>query len=179
MLRRSKTFSPTLARLCLVSTFVEDGIRMWFQWSEQRDYMNSQWGCGWFLATIFVLTNMLAQLIGSGLVLTRFHVPIACAVLFGTVVLQVCTDNQLISQLFLDNGSYLHLSFFDRPLRTQSYGIWTFCCEIWVFAVLCCCCWPSVRSRVAVCSLVCHRWARIGRRRTCSWPAEYWQSSCS
>ncbi|CAG2168698.1 unnamed protein product [Oppiella nova] len=88
VLRRSKTILPTIARLCLVSTFIEDGIRMWFQWSEQRDYMNSQWGCGYILATLFVLINMLSQLAGSGLVLTRFHVTIACGVLFGTVVLQ-------------------------------------------------------------------------------------------
>ncbi|XP_054158038.1 surfeit locus protein 4-like [Oppia nitens] len=88
VLRRSKTILPTIARLCLVSTFIEDGIRMWFQWSEQRDYMNSQWGCGYFIASFFVLINMLGQLIGSGLVVARFQVMIACAILFGNVVLQ-------------------------------------------------------------------------------------------
>ncbi len=89
MLRRSKSILPTIARACLVSTFIEDGIRMWFQWSDQRDYMNIQWGCGYIIATLFVITNMLGQLIGSGLVLTRFYVSAACATLFGTVVLQV------------------------------------------------------------------------------------------
>lgn len=69
---------------------------MWFQWSEQRDYMNAQWGCGYILATLFVMTNMLAQLIGSGLVLFRIHVTIACGILFGIVVLQVKTPNKLI-----------------------------------------------------------------------------------
>ena len=62
---------------------------MWFQWGEQRDYMNSQWSCGLFLATLFVIFNMFAQLIGSGLVLSRFYVQPACGLLFGTVVLQV------------------------------------------------------------------------------------------
>jgi len=87
-LRRSKVFLPTIARTCLVSTFLEDGYRMWIQWGEQRDYMNAQWSCGWFLATLFVVTNMLGQLIGSGLVLSRFYVQPACATLFGVVVLQ-------------------------------------------------------------------------------------------
>ncbi len=62
---------------------------MWAQWGEQRDYMNAQWGCGYFIATLFVITNMLGQLTGSGLVLSRFFVTAACGTLFGIVCLQV------------------------------------------------------------------------------------------
>lgn len=35
---------------------------MWFQWYEQRDYIEATWGCGHFLATCFVLLNLLGQL---------------------------------------------------------------------------------------------------------------------
>ena len=47
-LRASRKFLPILARLCLIGTFVEDGFRMWFQWSEQRDYarVNEIWSVG-------------------------------------------------------------------------------------------------------------------------------------
>lgn len=45
-LRNSKHYLPHLARLCLVSTFLEDGLRMWFQWSEQKDYISLTWRCG-------------------------------------------------------------------------------------------------------------------------------------
>lgn len=89
ILRKSKFILPALGRFCLVSTFIEDGIRMFFQWSEQRDYMNASWGCGYFLASIFVLYNLIGQLTAAGAILLRKNVPIACGVLFSIVVLQV------------------------------------------------------------------------------------------
>lgn len=62
---------------------------MWFQWSEQREYMDMSWGCGKFLATIFVLVNLIGQLGGCVMVIIRYRVNIACGVLFFIVVLQV------------------------------------------------------------------------------------------
>ncbi|KAJ4437489.1 Surfeit locus protein 4 [Periplaneta americana] len=89
VLRHGKHVLPTIARLCLISTFLEDGIRMWVQWSEQREYMDMSWGCGKVLATIFVLVNLIGQLGGCVMVIGRFKVTIACGVLFFIVVLQV------------------------------------------------------------------------------------------
>lgn len=87
--RKGKHILPIFARACLVSTFFEDGIRMWTQWNEQREYMDISWGCGWFLATMFVVINLLGQLGGVAMVMTQFKVEIACGVLFFIVVLQV------------------------------------------------------------------------------------------
>ena len=89
MTRHGKHVLPHLARFCLVSTFFEDGIRMWVQWSEQREYMDISWGCGYFLATLFVLLNLVGQLGGVAMVLIRKKVEIACGMLFGIVFLQV------------------------------------------------------------------------------------------
>ena len=68
--------------------------------------MDISWGCGWFLATLFVVTNLIGQLGAVAMVLTRcpflevaayiepylssrFKVDIACGILFFVVILQV------------------------------------------------------------------------------------------
>ena len=52
-LRVTKQYLPHVARLCLISTF---------QWSEQRDYIDTTWSCGYLLASSFVFLNLLGQL---------------------------------------------------------------------------------------------------------------------
>jgi len=86
-----------------VSTFFEDGIRMWVQWSEQREYMDISWGCGWFLATLFVVVNLLGQLGGVTMVMLRLKVDIACGLLFGIVFLQVWLLYILLLEQFKSN----------------------------------------------------------------------------
>ncbi|XP_031844244.1 surfeit locus protein 4 [Nomia melanderi] len=101
VIRNGKHILPTLARVCLIATFLEDGLRMWFQWSEQREFMNSTWGCGTFLATIFVLVNLIGQLGGCVMVIGRWKVSIACGMLFFIVVLQTLAYNILWDATFL------------------------------------------------------------------------------
>ncbi|CAG9783311.1 unnamed protein product [Diatraea saccharalis] len=101
VIRKSKNVLPTVARLCLISTFLEDGLRMWFQWSEQRDYMDMSWGCGKFLATMFVIVNLVGQLGGCVMVLGRLKVDIACGLLFFIVVLQTFAYSILWDMQFL------------------------------------------------------------------------------
>lgn len=101
VIRNGKHILPTLARLCLIATFLEDGLRMWFQWTEQREYMNASWHCGKFLATLFVLINLVGQLGGCVMVIARLKVSIACGVLFFIVVLQTFAYNILWDVQFL------------------------------------------------------------------------------
>ncbi|XP_026810511.1 surfeit locus protein 4 homolog [Rhopalosiphum maidis] len=88
VVKNCNAYLPTASRLCLISTFIEDGLRMYFQWSEQSRYMDMSWNCGMFLATIFVLINLVGQLGGCILILLQKHVRIACGILFFIVVLQ-------------------------------------------------------------------------------------------
>ncbi|XP_056448872.1 surfeit locus protein 4-like [Gadus chalcogrammus] len=100
-LRLTKQYLPHLARLCLISTFLEDGVRMWFQWSEQSDYISATWNCGWFLASCFVLINLLGQLGSCVLILSRNLVQYACFALFGIIALQTVAYSILWDVKFL------------------------------------------------------------------------------
>lgn len=66
---------------------------MWFQWSEQKEFMNNSWHCGSFLATVFVFVNLIGQLGGCVMVIGRWKVSIACGILFFIVVLQTLAYN--------------------------------------------------------------------------------------
>jgi len=129
VLRQSKHVLPHLARFCLVATFFEDGIRMWFQWSEQRDYIDHQWGCGWVLGSLFVIINLLGQLAGCFMVLSRVKVDIAVGVLFGIIVLQtvayqVFTDIKFfLRSLALAGGLILLLAESRQEARSVFAGV--------------------------------------------------------
>ncbi|KAJ6638988.1 Surfeit locus protein 4 like [Pseudolycoriella hygida] len=101
VIRKGKYVLPTLARLCLIATFLEDGLRMYFQWNEQREYMDMSWGCGKFLATVFVIVNLFGQLGGCIMVMGRLKVEIACGLLFFIVVLQTVAYSILWDLQFL------------------------------------------------------------------------------
>lgn len=92
ILRNSKHVLPHFARFCLISTFFEDGFRMWFQWDEQRDYMDQTWHCGYVLGTLFVLYNLVSQLGGCIMVLSRQKVEIAVGMLSSVIVVQVSSS---------------------------------------------------------------------------------------
>lgn len=98
--RQSRTILLTLGRLFLVSTFIEDGIRMWTQWNDQRDYVAHHWQVYMFVGTLFVMFNLLAQLTGSAMVLMRRKVRIACAILLTVVLEQTLAYNVLWSANF-------------------------------------------------------------------------------
>jgi len=100
-LRHSKHVLPHLGRICLTLTFFEDGVRMWSQWTEQKDYINSTWSCGTFLASLFVLLNLLGQIGCSVLVVSRKFVNQACYFLFFIIFLQTVAYSILWDIKFL------------------------------------------------------------------------------
>ncbi|TGZ61902.1 hypothetical protein CRM22_007739 [Opisthorchis felineus] len=100
LVRRSRRYLPHVARLCLVSTFIEDGFRLITQWSEQVDYIKAVWHVPSFFAALFILANIILQFVGSGFVLSRYQVNAGVAVLMSTVLIQTIGYN-VWTQVFL------------------------------------------------------------------------------
>lgn len=71
------------------------------QWSEQKDYIDSTWGCGAFLAVCFVLINLFGQIGASIFILARKQVKYACYGLFGIIMLQTIAYSILWDLKFL------------------------------------------------------------------------------
>lgn len=101
ILRNCKKYLPIAARICLIGTFLEDGMRMWYQWSEQRDYIDTSWNCGSTIASSFVLLNLLVQLVASFMILCQKHTKISCYSLFAIIFLQSLAYSILWDAKFL------------------------------------------------------------------------------
>jgi len=101
ILRSSKRWLPIMARFCLVGTFIEDGLRMWYQWTEQRDYINTSWNCGTTMASTFVFLNLLVQCSSSFLILVQKHTKVSCYSLFAIIFLQSLAYSILWDAKFL------------------------------------------------------------------------------
>lgn len=86
--KKAKRYIPTIARLLLVATFIDDGLRMWTHYDEQAHFFRRRYAE--FIVHLIILINMSMQLIGSGMIMFRKHVEIAVFMLTFIVIFQVC-----------------------------------------------------------------------------------------
>lgn len=86
---KAKKVLPAVGRTLMVATFLEDGLRMWMQWSDQAEYLEGQLPGGWFVVFVFILLNFSFQLVGGTMAILKKRTEIAVGMLFAVIVMQV------------------------------------------------------------------------------------------
>ncbi|KAH8295241.1 hypothetical protein KR018_009091 [Drosophila ironensis] len=89
VITRCRPALPKVARFCLVATFFEDALRMWFQWMEQLSYMQEHLHCSTDKALVIMVLNLCGQLLGCFLVWLHLYTNFAVTLLAGLVLFQV------------------------------------------------------------------------------------------
>lgn len=100
-----KPYLPTIGRILIVSTFLEDTLRLVTQWGEQTRFLKNYRGIPYILVVMYLLGNVLMMVAGSYLIIAKKYV------LYGTAALFFV----LISQGFV-YGLIFDLQFFFRNL---------------------------------------------------------------
>ncbi|KAJ2785039.1 ER-derived vesicles protein erv29 [Coemansia javaensis] len=104
--RPLKPMIPWVARTLLVSTFIEDSVRIVVQWQNQLQYLQAYRGFPWGLSHLFLLANVVTMLAGSGLAISRRMTEGAVGGLFAVVVLQAFAYGMIFDfRFFLRNLS--------------------------------------------------------------------------
>lgn len=119
-MRKGQKYLRPTARLLLLSTFFEDGIRMFNQWGEQTAYIRHTWKVGSIIAAFFVLFNLLFQLIPAAAILVAreekqkkfVKIGIGCllaVMLVQTLAYSVLWNYQFFARNFAVGGSLMLL----------------------------------------------------------------------
>lgn len=126
-----KPYLPSIARICLCATFIEDSLRMITQFSDQTGYMKDQLGSR-FLGVLFVIFNFLTQITGSVLILSKKSIQISTGLLFASIFGQifaysVWTETAFLMRSFSLFGAVFlmlaeHWSSSQKNIFTQNIG---------------------------------------------------------
>ncbi|KAI9734121.1 MAG: hypothetical protein M1818_006676 [Claussenomyces sp. TS43310] len=115
-----KPYLPAIGRFLIVVTFLEDALRIMTQWSDQLVYLHDYRHIPPGLTHLFLLSNVLAMLSCSTLVIARKHSDYAVAGLIGVVVTQA-----------FGYGLIFDLNFFLRNLSVMG-GLLMVLSDSWV-----------------------------------------------
>lgn len=82
-----RPYVPVLARFLLVVTFLEDALRLAFQWENQMTFFQHK-GYPGVAAAVYLLANIAAQLIGSVLIVAKRNVDVGVGILVADITMQ-------------------------------------------------------------------------------------------
>eukprot|EP00124_Ichthyophonus_hoferi_P004353 Ihof_evm3s468 gene=Ihof_evmTU3s468 len=123
----TKKLLPTIARFCLVATFLDDGFRMWTHWNEQAMFFRSMYSNP--IVYSIIIINLVLQLVGSAMVLLRQKVMIAVCFLAFIIFFQTLlysplwTKNFFARNIALCGGLLLLMADLRNSPKSQFAGV--------------------------------------------------------
>ena len=122
-----KTVLPHLARLCLVSTFINVAVKSWLEWEDQSEFLVISWGCTQNTVISFLVLNLVGHVTSVALVLAKLCVGKACLSLFCLsliqgIAYQEILERQFLFRLFLLLGSLLLVVAESLVQEKSAYG---------------------------------------------------------
>jgi hypothetical protein len=96
-----KPHLPLIARFLLVTTFLEDTLRILSQWSDQVYYLENYQGMAAFIAHAFLYVNCLFMAVGSFGVVAKKFPTVAISLLSAVVILQSIGYGLLFDPTFM------------------------------------------------------------------------------
>jgi len=103
-----KPYIPIIGRFLLVVTFLEDAVRILFQWKDQLWYLHRYQGMPWGVNHIFLALNVIIMLAGSLMAIFKKRTEIAVAGLFFVIISQAIGYGLLFEwHFFLRNLSII------------------------------------------------------------------------
>lgn len=94
LIRKTRKYLPTIGKLCVVATFIEDGTRLITRSERQYEYLEIEWEWSKGFIGLLIFSFIFLQLIGSVLVLssaTSKHIQQGCGLLVANIVLYGAT----------------------------------------------------------------------------------------
>ncbi|KAJ3343901.1 hypothetical protein HDU93_005184 [Gonapodya sp. JEL0774] len=83
-----KPYLPAIARFLLVVTFLEDSVRISWQWTDQRQYLERHRGFYWGFSHLFLAVNVLTMVSCSVLAVLKRRTELAVGGLFAVIITQ-------------------------------------------------------------------------------------------
>lgn len=94
--KEAAPYLPTLVRVLLIATFVEDGVRVLFELPHQVDFLRLQYYMPSFVATFLLVGNVLVSFLGCGLVVAQKKIARGAYETHGSYLLLACVLYQQV-----------------------------------------------------------------------------------
>lgn len=100
-----KPYLPVLGRILVISTFLEDAVRLVTQWGDQTRYLRNHRGIPYIFTVLLLTSNVICMVAGSWSVISKRHL------LYGAGALCYCIISQALAY-----GQLFDLQFFSRNI---------------------------------------------------------------